>query len=75
MPCTAATEEHRHTLPSLQGKHKHYTPIGGLLGGRLSAQLPGAAPGLTALPPVVLREGRVYLGPIRLPLQPLPVLY
>ena len=49
--------------------------LGGLLGGRLSAQLPGAAPGLTPLPPVVLREGRVYLGPIRLPLQPLPPLY
>lgn len=49
--------------------------LGGILGGRLSAQLPGVAPGLTALPPVVLREGRVYLGPIRLPLQPLPPLY
>lgn len=49
--------------------------LGGLLGGRLSAQLPGVAPGLTALPPIVLREGRVYLGPIRLPLQPLPALY
>ncbi|HEV7257830.1 MAG TPA: DUF2125 domain-containing protein [Bosea sp. (in: a-proteobacteria)] len=49
--------------------------LGGLLGGRLSAQLPGAAPGLNALPPIVLREGRVYLGPIRLPVQPLPVLY
>lgn len=49
--------------------------LGSLLGGRLSAQLPGAAPGLTALPPIVLREGRVYLGPIRLPLQPLPALY
>lgn len=49
--------------------------IGGLLGGRLSAQLPGAAPGLNALPPIVLREGRVYLGPIRLPVQPLPALY
>lgn len=49
--------------------------LGGLLGGRLSAQLPGAAPGLNALPPLVLREGRVYLGPIRLPLQPLPALY
>ncbi|KPF71125.1 hypothetical protein IP69_07370 [Bosea sp. AAP35] len=49
--------------------------LGGLLGGRLSAQLPGAAPGLNALPPIVLREGRVYLGPIRLPLQPLPALY
>jgi hypothetical protein len=49
--------------------------LGGLLGGRLSAQLPGVAPGLTALPPIVLREGRVYLGPIRLPLQPLSALY
>jgi hypothetical protein len=49
--------------------------LGGLLGGRLSAQLPGVAPGLTPLPPIVLREGRVYLGPIRLPLQPLPPLY
>lgn len=49
--------------------------LGALLGGRLSAQLPGVAPGLTALPPVVLREGRVYLGPIRLPLQPLMPLY
>ncbi|MDP3408637.1 DUF2125 domain-containing protein [Bosea sp. (in: a-proteobacteria)] len=49
--------------------------LGGLLGGRLSAQLPGVAPGLTALPPIVLREGRAYLGPIRLPLQPLPALY
>lgn len=49
--------------------------LGGLLGGRLSAQLPGVAPGLNALPPIVLREGRVYLGPIRLPLQPLPALY
>ncbi len=49
--------------------------LGGLLGGRLSAQLPGAAPGLNPLPPVVLREGRVYLGPIRLPLQPMAPLY
>jgi hypothetical protein len=49
--------------------------LGGLLGGRLSAQLPGAAPGLTPLPALVLREGRVYLGPIRLPLQPLAPLY
>lgn len=49
--------------------------LGGLLGGRLSAQLPGVAPGLNPLPPVVLREGRVYLGPIRLPLQPLAPLY
>lgn len=49
--------------------------LGGLLGGRLSAQLPGAAPGLNPLPPIVLRDGRVYLGPIRLPLQPLAALY
>lgn len=49
--------------------------LGALLGGRLGAQLPGVAPGLTPLPPIVLREGRVYLGPIRLPLQPLPPLY
>lgn len=49
--------------------------LGGLLGGRLSAQLPGARPGLTPLPPVILREGRVYLGPIRLPVEPLQPLY
>lgn len=49
--------------------------LGGLLGGRLSAQLPGATPGLTPLPAVTLREGRVYLGPIRLPVEPLPPLY
>lgn len=49
--------------------------LGALLGGRLGAQLPGAAPGLTPLPTIVLREGRVYLGPIRLPLQPLAPLY
>jgi hypothetical protein len=49
--------------------------LGGLLGGRSSAPAPGATPGLTALPPVVLREGRVYLGPIRLPVQPLRPLY
>lgn len=45
--------------------------LGGLLGGKPS----GGAPGLTPLPPVVLREGRVYLGPFRLPLQPLAPLY
>ncbi|AMJ61838.1 DUF2125 domain-containing protein [Bosea sp. PAMC 26642] len=49
--------------------------LGGLLGGRLSAQPQGSTPGLTPLPPIVLREGRVYLGPIRLPLQPLAPLY
>ncbi|MGO4673282.1 DUF2125 domain-containing protein [Bosea sp. 2YAB26] len=45
--------------------------LGGLLGGKPS----GGTPGLTPLPPVVLREGRVYLGPFRLPLQPLAPLY
>lgn len=44
--------------------------LGGLLGGKKAA-----APGLTPLPPLVLREGRVYLGPLRLPLQPLQPLY
>lgn len=47
--------------------------LGGLLGGR--APDPATAPGLTPLPPVSLREGRVFVGPIRLPLQPLPALY
>lgn len=49
--------------------------LGGLLGGRQVSAGAGATPGLTPLPPVVLREGRVYLGPIRLPLQPLTPLY
>ena len=47
--------------------------LGGFLGGRGGNA--GAAPGLTALPPVSLREGRVFIGPFRLPLQPLPPLY
>lgn len=47
--------------------------LGGLLGGRGADA--ATAPGLTPLPPVSLREGRVFLGPIRLPLQPLPPLY
>lgn len=46
--------------------------LGGLLGGKAPAS---GAPGLTALPAVVLREGRVYLGPFRLPLPPLQPLY
>ncbi|WP_332683224.1 DUF2125 domain-containing protein [Bosea sp. (in: a-proteobacteria)] len=49
--------------------------LGALLGGRSGAQKSNAAAGLTPLPPVVLREGRVYLGPLRLPLQPLRPLY
>ncbi len=53
--------------------------IGGLMGGLGSlfgsqAQA-GAAPGMLALPPLVLREGRFHLGPLRLPLQPLQPLY
>ncbi len=47
--------------------------LGGILGGRSSNA--AAAPGLTTLPPVSLREGRVFIGPFRLPLQPLPPLY
>jgi len=47
--------------------------LGGFLGGRGGNT--GAAPGLTTLPPVSLREGRVFIGPFRLPLQPLPPLY
>lgn len=47
--------------------------LGGFLGGR--ANNAGTAPGLTTLPPVSLREGRVFIGPFRLPLQPLPPLY
>ncbi len=48
--------------------------LGSLFGGRQAAPAPGA-PGLTPLPPLVLREGRVYLGPLRLPLEPLAPLY
>ncbi|MCO5090787.1 DUF2125 domain-containing protein [Bosea sp. (in: a-proteobacteria)] len=47
--------------------------LGGFLGGRGGDN--GTTPGLTPLPPVSLREGRVFLGPIRLPLQPLAPLY
>jgi hypothetical protein len=47
--------------------------LGGILGGRSSNA--AAVPGLTTLPPVSLREGRVFIGPFRLPLQPLPPLY
>jgi hypothetical protein len=46
--------------------------LGSLLGGRGNAS---TTPGLTPLPPVSLREGRVFLGPIRLPLKPLLPLY
>ena len=49
--------------------------LGALLGGRANAAQSNAAAGLTPLPPVVLREGRVFLGPVRLPLQPLRPLY
>ena len=45
----------------------------GNIGGR--GNTAGTAPGLTTLPPVSLREGRVFIGPFRLPLQPLPPLY
>jgi hypothetical protein len=47
--------------------------LGGLLGGRGSDA--AAAPGLTPLPAITLRDGRVFIGPLRLPLQPLPPLY
>ncbi len=47
--------------------------LGGLLGGRPGNN--GTPAGLTPLPPASLRDGRVYLGPFRLPLQPLPPLY
>jgi hypothetical protein len=47
--------------------------LGGFLGGRGGTT--ATAPGLTTLPPVSLREGRVFIGPFRLPLQPLPPLY
>ena len=48
--------------------------LGGLLGGR-GGSAAATAPVLTPLPPVALREGRVFLGPIRLPLKPLQPLY
>ncbi|WP_306223039.1 DUF2125 domain-containing protein [Bosea beijingensis] len=47
--------------------------LGGFLGGR--GNNAGTPQGLTTLPPVSLREGRVFIGPFRLPLQPLPPLY
>lgn len=46
--------------------------LGGLFGGQAQA---GGTPGMTPLPPLVLREGRFYLGPLRLPVQPLQPLY
>lgn len=50
--------------------------LGSLLGGGRNAQpQPGAAPALMTLPTVVIREGRFYMGPLRLPLQPLTPLY
>ena len=49
--------------------------LGALLGGRQGSAQNNAAAGLTPLPPIVLREGRVFLGPLRLPLQPLRPLY
>lgn len=49
--------------------------LGALFGGRAAAAQNNAAAGLTPLPPIVLREGRVFLGPLRLPLQPLRPLY
>ncbi len=49
--------------------------LGSLLGRRSGAPENNAAAGLTPLPPLVLRGGRVYLGPLRLPLQPLAPLY
>jgi len=47
--------------------------LGGFLGGR--GNNASTAPDLTTLPPVSLREGRVFIGPFRLPLQPLLPLY
>ncbi|MCU4178408.1 DUF2125 domain-containing protein [Bosea sp. BH3] len=47
--------------------------LGGLLGGGRGNA--AAAPGLTTLPTVVLRDGRVFIGPFRLPVQPLQPLY
>lgn len=62
-----------------------FDQIGGIRVGGLSAGLGGllgggrpngsGTPGLTQLPGIVLREGRVYLGPFRLPVQPLAPLY
>jgi hypothetical protein len=50
--------------------------LGALLGGgRNVPSQPGAAPALMNLPPLVIREGRFYMGPVRLPLQPLAPLY
>ena len=49
--------------------------LGALLGGRSDGGQSNTAAGLSPLPPLVLREGRVFLGPLRLPLQPLPPLY
>ncbi|WP_420100545.1 DUF2125 domain-containing protein [Bosea sp. (in: a-proteobacteria)] len=46
--------------------------LGGLLGGRPPA---ASAPGLTPLPPIVLRDGRAFVGPFRLPLKPMQPLY
>lgn len=47
--------------------------LGGLFGNRQSQA--STTPGLTPVPPLVLRDGRFYLGPLRLPLQPLQPLY
>lgn len=47
--------------------------LGGLLGGRAPATT--AVPGLTPLPPISLRGGRVFVGPFRLPLKPMQPLY
>lgn len=49
--------------------------LGALLGGRSDGGQSNVAAGLSPLPPLVLREGRVFLGPLRLPLQPLQPLY
>jgi len=50
--------------------------LGALLGGRTGdGGQSNTAAGLSPLPPLVLREGRVFLGPLRLPLQPLQPLY
>lgn len=50
--------------------------LGALFGGRGgNGAQSNAAAGLSPLPPLVLREGRVFLGPLRLPLQPLQPLY
>lgn len=49
--------------------------LGALFGGRGGDTQSNAAAGLAPLPPIVLREGRVFLGPLRLPLQPLQPLY